>query len=76
MQVIEISKRVLGEGHPSTLTSMNNLAFTWESQGRRAEAINLMEKCVDLRNRILGADHPATLSSSAACATWQGTKGR
>jgi Tetratricopeptide repeat len=31
MQVMERSLRVLGKEHPSTLTSMNNLAFTWKS---------------------------------------------
>jgi hypothetical protein len=30
---METSKRVLGLEHPSTLTSMNNLAFTWKSRG-------------------------------------------
>ncbi|KAH8743382.1 hypothetical protein BGZ57DRAFT_779280 [Hyaloscypha finlandica] len=28
VQVMEMSKRVLGPEHPSTLTSMNNLAYT------------------------------------------------
>ena len=37
MQVIELSKRVLGEEHPSTLTSIANLAFTFKSQSRSKE---------------------------------------
>jgi Tetratricopeptide repeat len=37
MQVIETSKRVLGEEHPDTLTSMNNLAFIMKEQGRRMD---------------------------------------
>ena len=45
MQVIETSKRVLGEEHPDTLTSMNNLAFIWKKQRRDTEAIELMKKC-------------------------------
>jgi len=35
MQVMETRKRVLGEEHPDTLTSMNNLAFTIQKQGRK-----------------------------------------
>jgi hypothetical protein len=31
---METSKRVLGEEHPDTLTSMSNLAFTLKSQNR------------------------------------------
>ncbi|OCK93590.1 uncharacterized protein K441DRAFT_565439, partial [Cenococcum geophilum 1.58] len=45
MQIIETSKRVLGEGHPDTLTSMKNLAFTLKSQGRNNEALNLLKEC-------------------------------
>jgi hypothetical protein len=59
------SKRVLGAEHRSTLTSMNNLAFTRKIQYRE-EAIALMRKCVQLRGRVLGSDHPFTLSSREA----------
>ncbi|KAM7189479.1 hypothetical protein V8F33_010062 [Rhypophila sp. PSN 637] len=34
VQVIETSSRVLGEEHPSTLTSMGNLASAFWNQGR------------------------------------------
>ena len=68
---METTKRVLGEEHPDTLTSMANLAFTWKAQGQHAKAVNLMGECVHLRTRILGANHPNTLSSSAAFTEWQ-----
>ena len=50
---------------------MNNLAFTWKGQGRVAEAIKLMEECVQLRTLVLGADHPHTLSSSTVLIEWE-----
>ena len=31
VQVMETRKRVLGAEYPSTLTSMNNRAYTWKS---------------------------------------------
>jgi hypothetical protein len=62
---------VLGAEHPSTLTSMNNLAFTLKGRDQNAEAIKLMDKCVELRTLVLGADHPYTLSSSAVLIRWQ-----
>jgi hypothetical protein len=34
VQVLETRKERLGADHPDTLTSMDNLAFTWEGQGR------------------------------------------
>ena len=65
---------MLGAEHPSTLTSMNNLAFTWKRQGRGAKALNLMEECVQLQMHILGVSHPDTLSSSTALIGWQTEK--
>lgn len=71
---MERRKKVLGEEHLDMLTSMNNLAFTWKKQGRSAEAIKLMGKCIHLRTRILGANHHYTLSSSALFTRWQDTR--
>jgi hypothetical protein len=34
VQVIETSKTKLGVNHPDTLTSMANLALTYQNQGR------------------------------------------
>ena len=50
---------------------MNNLAFTVKGQGRDAEAIDLMSKCVQSRERVLGVSHPYTLSSSDALTSWR-----
>ncbi|KAL8849830.1 MAG: hypothetical protein Q9198_011124, partial [Flavoplaca austrocitrina] len=43
VQVMETAKRVLGEEHPDTLTSMANLAYALASQSRNEEAIPMME---------------------------------
>jgi hypothetical protein len=69
--VVEITKRILGQEHPDTLTSMNNLAYTWKALGRDKEALKLMEECVVLNIRILGTNHPDTLSSRATLLGWQ-----
>ncbi len=34
VQVMEFRKKVLGDEHPDTLTSMNNLALLFDSQGK------------------------------------------
>jgi hypothetical protein len=44
VQVMETTKRVLGEEHLSTLTSMANLASTYRNQGRWKEAEELQAK--------------------------------
>jgi hypothetical protein len=68
---METFKRVLGAEHPSTLTSMANLASTYRDQGRGIEALKLMEECVTLQTRIIGTNHPDTLSSRTALLRWQ-----
>jgi hypothetical protein len=54
--VLETRKQVLGPEHPDTLTSMNNLAFTWKSKGKIEIALPPMEQCVAFSNRLLGPD--------------------
>lgn len=48
---METRKRMLGPEHPDTLTSMNNLAFTWKGHGRDTEALKLIEECVEVQTR-------------------------
>jgi hypothetical protein len=67
-------QEVLGEKHPDTLTSMNNLAFTWKEQSRDEKAIALMHECVQLRKKVLGAEHHLTLSSIMALDGWKHRK--
>ncbi|KAF1827995.1 hypothetical protein BDW02DRAFT_513635, partial [Decorospora gaudefroyi] len=64
-------KTKLGVDHPSTLTSMNNLACTQKSLGREVEAIQLMRECVQLCQQRFRPNHPNLLSFSAALAQWE-----
>ncbi|KAB8237936.1 uncharacterized protein BDW43DRAFT_296928 [Aspergillus alliaceus] len=68
MQTLELRKQVLGPEHPDTLTSMNNLAYTWKLLGKVKDALALMKKCIELRRNFLGPDHPLkpTQQTSAA----------
>jgi hypothetical protein len=56
---------VLGEEHPSTLTSMANLASTYQSQGRWTQAEDLEVQVMETRKGVLGEEHPSTLTSMA-----------
>jgi len=56
-------RRLLGEEHPDTLTSMNNLASTLKNQGDLSGARELQELVLAARRRILGEEHPDTLTS-------------
>ena len=62
VRVMETSSRVLGEEHPSTLTSTANLASTYRNQGRWKEAEELFVRVMETSSRVLGEEHPDTLT--------------
>ncbi|MER5940127.1 FxSxx-COOH system tetratricopeptide repeat protein [Streptomyces sp. NPDC001928] len=59
----QIRHRVLGEEHPDTLTSRNNLAGAYQAVGDLRRAIPLYEQNLTDRVRLLGEEHPDTLTS-------------
>jgi tetratricopeptide (TPR) repeat protein len=73
---LEARKRVLGDDHPDTLDSMNNLALTYVELGRHEEAMGLEEACLEAQKRVLGDDHSDTLDSMNNLALTYGELGR
>ncbi len=64
---------MLGEEHPSTLTSTADLASTFSNQGRWKGAKLLFVQVKETSSRVLGEEHPNTLTSMANLAsTYQG----
>jgi tetratricopeptide (TPR) repeat protein len=76
IEVMERHKRVLGQEHPDTPTSMANLASTYRNQGRWKEAEDLEVQVIETRKRVLGAEHPSTLTSIANLASTYRNQGR
>ncbi|KAF8193480.1 hypothetical protein K438DRAFT_1969385 [Mycena galopus ATCC 62051] len=74
--VMERRKRVLGEEHPDTLTSMGNLASTYWSQGRWKDAEALQVVVMEMRKCVLGEEHPDTLTSMNDLASTYWNQGR
>ena len=69
MQVTQTQEKELGAEHPSTLSSMANLALTYRNQGRWKEAEELEVQVIETRKRVLGAEHLDTLASMANLAS-------
>ena len=67
---------MLGEEHPDTLLSMNNLAVTYRSLGRWNEAVKVFEACLEIKKRVLGEKHPDTLYSMNGLAATYDRLGR
>ncbi|KAF6804329.1 Kinesin light chain 5, partial [Colletotrichum plurivorum] len=75
-QAVSTRAEILGQEHPSTLTSMNNLALTYRNQGRWKEAEELFVRVMETRERVLGEEHPDTLTSMANLASTFWNQGR
>ena len=54
-------RRELGDAHPKTLTSINNLAVLLKDRRKYADAEPLYHKAIAGRRRELGDAHPDTL---------------
>ncbi|KAF2677749.1 kinesin light chain 1 [Lentithecium fluviatile CBS 122367] len=62
-QVLFLTEKVLNPEHPSTLTSMSNLAGVLDSQGKYKEAESMNRQTLVRREKVLGSEHPDTLTS-------------
>jgi serine/threonine protein kinase/Tfp pilus assembly protein PilF len=56
-------RRVLGEEHPDTLLSANNMGYLLRNRGSLAEAEPYYREALEQRRRVLGELHPQTLLS-------------
>jgi hypothetical protein len=56
VRCMDVRTRILGAEHPSTLTSVNNLAACFESV-RKCKAAEALWKRLEARSHTLGAEH-------------------
>ena len=54
---------MLGQEHPNTLSSVNNLAQCMGALGDAAGALPLYRRALEGSERVLGKEHPETLAS-------------
>ncbi|MFM6321643.1 MAG: CHAT domain-containing tetratricopeptide repeat protein [Microcystis panniformis] len=62
-QALAIYKQQLGDNHPDTAASLNNLAGLYYSQGRYSEAEPLYKQALAIKKQQLGDNHTATAIS-------------
>ena len=60
---LEISRSELGDRHPDTANSLNNLASLYELMGQYERALPLYESALEICRSELGDRHPDTASS-------------
>lgn len=62
-QLSAVSNRILGRGHPDTLTASEQLAGAYLRAGRAAEAASRIRWVLTERVRVLGPDHPSATAA-------------
>jgi tetratricopeptide (TPR) repeat protein len=60
---METRRRVLGEEHPDTLLSINNMGTLLVRQSKLAEAEPYLREALEKRRRVSGEEHPETLTT-------------
>ena len=60
---LKIKEEILGEGHPSTATTYNNIAVVYDAQGNYGEALEFYRKDLEIREKVLGLEHPSTATT-------------
>ena len=68
---MKTSKKKLGADHPSTLTSMANLAQTMKARGNDIAAYELISACAALSTKVLGPGHPYTTDRHRVEQDWR-----
>ncbi|MGH4000318.1 MAG: tetratricopeptide repeat protein, partial [Pseudonocardiaceae bacterium] len=63
-RALRLRHSALGEDHPDTLESANNLALNLHELGQYEQARQLNDDTLTRRRRVLGEDHPDTLESA------------
>jgi tetratricopeptide (TPR) repeat protein len=71
-----IRRDVLGNRHPETLNSINNLANLRRAQGHLDQAELLYVEALEVRRHVLGNQHPDTLWSIGNLASLRKEQGR
>ena len=62
-RALDGGEMALGEDHPNTLSTVNNMANTYNSQGDYGKALVWYQRALDGREKALGKDHPDTLAT-------------
>jgi tetratricopeptide (TPR) repeat protein len=73
---LAIDEKSLGADHPDTATSLNNLAYVYDSQGKYTKAEPLYRRALAIREKSLGADHPNTAISFGNLASLYHVQGK
>jgi len=73
---MKVRKKILGQEHKETLSSIGMVGLAYSLGGRWKEAEKLQLQVMETTKRVLGEEHPDTLSSIANLASTYWNQGR
>ncbi|KAH7418642.1 P-loop containing nucleoside triphosphate hydrolase protein [Cadophora sp. MPI-SDFR-AT-0126] len=76
VQAMKARKKIFGQEHNDTLSSMAMVGLAYKLRGKWADAEELEVQVMETRKTKLGADHPSTLTSMANLAATYWNQGR
>jgi len=62
-QALGGKEKVLGNGHPSTLSTVNSMAVVFNKKGEYGKALEWYQWALDGKEKALGKHHPSTLDT-------------
>ena len=67
-EAVRLDRQNFGSSNPETLGAMTDLAWTFNQQGRSADAEKLLRETLDIERRNLGTDNRTTLATMLSLA--------
>ena len=62
-RALDCREMVLGNGHPKTLTTANNIAVVFQKKGEHDKALERYQRALDVREKAFSKDHPNALTT-------------
>jgi hypothetical protein len=69
VQVMVMSRKVLGEEHPTSLKTMDNLASTYQNQRRWRDAEELGLQVLNMGKWVVGREQSCNSPTASGCFT-------
>ncbi len=60
-KALSIRQKVLGEEHPDTATSYNNIGYVYSELGDYDKSLEYYDKALSIYRKVLGNEHPDTI---------------
>ena len=75
-RTLTIYEQALDPLHPSTATTLNNLALLYDAQGKYEQAEPLYQRALAIFEQAVGPDHPSTATSLSNLAALYQSQGK